>query len=180
MANERRTKRPTTTTGGGILTKEEWRRFDLSKLWVWIVLVALAIILMLLRGCNPQAAAPLATATSAATAAPTTEPTAVAASTNTPVPPEPTFTPAAVASAPAIDPQDGVIPAGPVTFSGTAAPGAELDIQVDGVSVGTAIADADGRWSMDVDLAAGDHEVVVVAPDDAGGASAPQAFQIGS
>ena len=43
MADERRTKRPTEMTSGGALTKEEWRRFDLRKWWIWIALVVVAM-----------------------------------------------------------------------------------------------------------------------------------------
>ena len=189
MADQRRTKRTTPLSGGGRLTREEWRRFDISKAWVWIGLIVLAIILLLLRGCNPQVAGTVSTPTAAAVATeikPTdVAPTAVAptdvaptdvaaltattaAPTNTPVPAEP----------PSVDPQDGVIPGGTVAFGGTAAPGAEVDVQVDGVSVGKAKADAQGRWTLDVELKAGDHEVVVVGPD--GSASKPENFQIGS
>ncbi len=183
MADQRRTKRATGASGGGRLTKEEWRRFDISKAWIWIALIVLAIILLLLRGCNPQVAGTVSTPTAAAVAT-EIKPTEVAAATattaaptNTPVPPEPTLTAAPVVP-PAVDPQDGVIPAGTVTFSGTAAPGAEVDVQIDGVSVGKAKADAQGRWVLDVELKAGDHEVVVVGPD--GSASKPASFQIGS
>lgn len=180
MAEQRTVRRSTVIAGGGLLTKEEWRRFDISKMWVLIALLGLALILWLLNMFNANpAGGPVAVATTTPTAAPTA--VAVVA-TNTPVP-EPTKAPPAatvVASAPAIDPQDGVIPAGTVTFTGLAAPGAEIDIQIDGVSVGKTKADAKGQWSFDADVKAGDHEVVVVAPDSAGGASAPQSFQIGS
>ena len=193
MADPRRMKRATGANGGGRLTREEWRRFDLSKAWVWIGLIVLALILLFLRGCNPQVAGTVSTPTAAAVAteilptkdAPTeVAPTDVAAvtatmaaPTNTPVPPDPTST-AAPAEPPSVDPQDGVIPAGAVSFGGSAAPGAEVDVQIDGVSVGKAKADAQGRWSLDVELKAGDHEVVVVGPD--GSASKPEGFQIGS
>jgi len=182
MADERRTKRPTGMTSGGTLTKEEWRRFDLRKWWIWIALVVVAIILALLRGCNPQVAAPVATGTPGATVAATTAaPTAVAVASNTPVPAETELPPVTeIVAAPIIVPQSEIIPSGSVTLTGLAAPDVELDIQVDGVSVGKTKADAKGQWSFDVDLAAGEHEVVVAAPDDSGGVSAPQNFQIGS
>ncbi len=187
MATQGGMQRSTVVTSGGLLTKEEWRRFDISKTWVAVILLLLIVILWLLRTfataapatppAEATAPAPTAIAGGAATAVPTAVPTALPAPTNTPVP-EPTQAPAPVA--PVVDPQDGVIPAGTVTFTGLAAPGAELDIRVDGASVGQTKADAKGQWSFDVDLKRGDHEVVVVAPDAAGGASAPQMFQIGS
>ncbi len=187
MATQGGMRRSTVVTSGGLLTREEWRRFDISKTWVVVILLLLIVILWLLRSfattapaappAQATAPAPTAIAGGAVTAAPTAVPTKQPVPTNTPVP-EPTQAPAPVA--PAIDPQDGVIPAGTVTFTGLAAPGAELDVRVDGVSVGKTKADAQGQWSFDVDLKRGDHEVMVVAPDDAGGASAPQPFQIGS
>lgn len=187
MATQGGMRRSTVVTSGGLLTKEEWRRFDISKTWVAVILLLLIVILWLLRSfattapaappAQATAPAPTAIAGGAATPAPTAVPTALPAPTNTPVP-EPTQAPAP--AAPVVDPQNGVIPAGTVTFTGLAAPGAEVDIRVDGVSVGKTKADAKGQWSFDVDLKRGDHEVVVVAADDAGGASAPQTFQIGS
>jgi uncharacterized surface protein with fasciclin (FAS1) repeats len=55
--------------------------------------------------------------------------------------------------------------AGSVSLSGTAAPGAEVEIVVDGEVVGTTTAGDDGTWSLDVDLEAGEYELMAQTLD---------------
>lgn len=56
------------------------------------------------------------------------------------------------------------------TIRGTAAPGARVDVRIDGVLVGTVTADASGRWSLDVTdpLSDGSHTVEATATDTFG------------
>ena len=57
-------------------------------------------------------------------------------------------------------PVDGdEVTAGDVTVSGTATPDAEVEIFVDGESVGTTTADTNGDWTFDITVDAGDHDV---------------------
>ena len=58
------------------------------------------------------------------------------------------------------------------TITGTADPGATVEVYVEGVLVGTTTADANGNWSFEIPeddaLAPGDHTIEVVARDDGG------------
>ncbi len=57
-------------------------------------------------------------------------------------------------------PVDGdEVTAGDVTVSGTATPDAEVEIFVDGESVGTTTADTNGDWTFDITVDVGDHDV---------------------
>ncbi len=71
-------------------------------------------------------------------------------------------------------PNDVVGTATPV-LEGTAEPGASVSVALDGQPLGSATADAAGRWSLAVasPLAAGAHAVAATATDAAGNASAP-------
>ena len=89
------------------------------------------------------------------------------------------------ASAPAapvvLDPADGSVTADATpAFSGTAEPGARVEVRVDGTPVGTTTATQGGTWTLqpgdDVDpLDQGEHEVLAVATDGAGNPSVPSA-----
>ncbi|WP_240360320.1 adventurous gliding motility protein AgmC [Pyxidicoccus caerfyrddinensis] len=59
------------------------------------------------------------------------------------------------------------------TYEGTAEPGAQVTVTVDGVVLGTVTADVDGHWSIleDGDLADGPHTVDATATDAAGNIS---------
>ena len=97
-----------------------------------------------------------ATATNTLTYTPTATPSATATSTTTPIPPQ-------------IDaPEAGAVFApGPVTVSGSAAPGAAITVQADGVNVAEAVAATDGVWQTTVDLGGeGDVSLVVSAAGD--------------
>jgi LysM repeat protein len=90
----------------------------------------------------------------------------------------PTAPPAAEAPVIAVPASDLV--AGAITLSGQAAPNTELDIQVNGESVGTTTSGADGAWSLETELEAGEYDVIAVAPDEAGGASEPVSVTVGA
>ena len=65
-------------------------------------------------------------------------------------------------------PADGDDSNNPPTFSGTATPGADVEIFIDGRSVGTTTADDDGNWSFELDepISPGDHEVTAIVEKD--------------
>ncbi len=76
-------------------------------------------------------------------------------------------------SAPAVaitTPTDGTLTASDrITVTGTAEPGATVEVLVDGVKVGETTADANGNWTFEVGpLADGDHDIEAVAFDAAG------------
>lgn len=57
-------------------------------------------------------------------------------------------------------PADGATVAVDFTLDGTATPGATVEVLVDGVSVGTAVADENGAWSLDITVqSAGMHNI---------------------
>jgi CheY-like chemotaxis protein len=57
--------------------------------------------------------------------------------------------------------------AGSITFSGTAAPGVQVQLLIDGAPAGTARAGADGTWTLNATVdKPGVHQVVVQALDD--------------
>ncbi|WP_284668648.1 Ig-like domain-containing protein [Myxococcus sp. SDU36] len=71
-------------------------------------------------------------------------------------------------------PADGAVLDVPVvTYSGTSEPGSTVTVVVDGVTVGTAVADPSGNWSLPVGdtLSEGPHTVSVTAEDEAGNTS---------
>ncbi|KAA3665135.1 MAG: LysM peptidoglycan-binding domain-containing protein [Chloroflexi bacterium] len=83
--------------------------------------------------------------------------------------------------APAIDMPTAALTAGAVTLTGVGTPGSEVDVLVDGVSVGRTTVGADGTWSLDADLPAGD--VSLSAAAMSGGETAvsdPVSFSIDS
>ncbi|QDE70500.1 cell envelope biogenesis protein OmpA [Myxococcus xanthus] len=68
-------------------------------------------------------------------------------------------------------PADGAVLDVPVvTYSGTTEPGSTVTVVVDGVTVGTVVADPSGNWSLPVGdtLSEGPHTVSVTAEDEAG------------
>ncbi len=60
---------------------------------------------------------------------------------------------------PTLNLPDGELLGGALSLSGSGTPGSEVGVVVDGELVGTATVADDGTWSLDTDLAAGDHEV---------------------
>jgi uncharacterized surface protein with fasciclin (FAS1) repeats len=71
-------------------------------------------------------------------------------------------------SPPTIDVPEERFEPGMVTLTGTAAPGAELEIIVNDEVVGTTTAADDGTWSLDVELAEGENTVQAQTLDQAG------------
>ena len=78
-------------------------------------------------------------------------------------------------------PKEGLLAAGDSTndttptLKGTAEAGAIVHIYDNGVEIGTAIADKDGKWEFtpEVELVEGDHEFTIAAEDAAGNISVP-------
>jgi len=75
--------------------------------------------------------------------------------------------PAAIA-APELDPLTPNLTAGPLTLTGNGAPGATVQIVVDGQAVGQTEAGPDGAWSFTTDLSAGPHKIEINALDTSG------------
>ena len=148
-----------------------WIGYDWFKL---VVAIVLAVLLLLFRpgtGAQTTVVAPAASLP-AATAAPAI-PTAAPA------------VPAAIVAPSLTAPAAGAtLATGPITFSGTAAPGAEIQVVVDGVPVGKARAGADGQWSLSATVdKPGDRQVVVQALDAQGAVAAaanPATVSIGA
>lgn len=60
---------------------------------------------------------------------------------------------------------DGDLLGGVVTLNGIGTPGSEVGVVVDGELVGTTAVGEDGTWSLETDLAAGEHDVCLQAID---------------
>jgi hypothetical protein len=72
-------------------------------------------------------------------------------------------------TAPILDAPGSAQTAGKVTLTGSAEPGSQVEVIIDGQSIGTAKVDADGTWSLDTELAiAGDYQASVQAVDKSG------------
>ena len=162
------------------------RRFDIFKLIVLLILIALLLWFWLSppafvqgpdEGAGETAVADTTTDTNNATtedegeseAATAVEP---AESTAVPTIEAPTLdTPAPADGGLAVPtlnlPEDGLL-AGPVSLSGTGTPGSEVGIVVDDEVVGTATVGDDGTWTFDAELAAGTRGISVQALDAAG------------
>jgi len=162
------------------------RRFDIFKLIVLLILIALLLWFWLLppafvqgpdEGAGETAVADTTTDTNNATTedeGESEEATAVEPAESTAVPAidVPTLeTPALVDEVLAVPtlnlPENGLL-AGPVSLSGTGTPGSEVGIVVDDELVGTATVGEDGMWTFDADLAAGTRGIHVQAIDAAG------------
>ena len=66
---------------------------------------------------------------------------------------------------PTLNLPDGNLLGGALNFGGTGTPGSEVGVVVDGELLGTTTVDADGNWSFDAELGAGDHDVRLQAID---------------
>ena len=66
-------------------------------------------------------------------------------------------------AAPSIDLPTAGLAAGAVTLTGLGTPGSEIDVIVDGMSVGTTTVGDDGSWSLDADLPEGDVDFSLAA-----------------
>jgi hypothetical protein len=101
-----------------------------------------------------------------------------AAPTATPPPPT-----APTLAAPTVEAIAANAVAGPLTLTGTGAPGSSVQIVIDGQVAGEATVGADGKWSFPTELEAGEHRLIVNALNAAGqvAASAPQlSFALGA
>lgn len=162
------------------------RRFDIFKLIVLLILIALLLWFWLSppafvqgpdEGAGETAVADTATDTNNATTEDEGESEAATAveseeSTAVPTIEVPTLdTPApadGVLAVPTLNlPEDGLL-AGPVSLSGTGTPGSTVGIVVDDELVGSATVSDDGTWMFDADLAAGTRSLQVQALDAAG------------
>ena len=143
-------------------TDEEIRRYDLMKLGVLLLLLAL-LALTWVATRDIDVAGPVVDE-SATTAA------------------ELASVPAPTLGIPAINAPAETQRPGSVTLSGTAGPGAQVVILVDGRPAGAAIAGVDGAWSATVDLPAGDYSVQAQTVDNVGtvvGESLPVDLYVG-
>ncbi|MBP6016487.1 MAG: fasciclin domain-containing protein [Candidatus Promineofilum sp.] len=150
-------------------TKEEIRRYDLMKLGVLLLLsLLLGLTWIVTRDLSPL---PLAGDEAAGT--PVVEGIENGEDVAMPMP---------TLGVPSIDPFPESPPAGSVMLSGTAGPGAQIVILVNGAVAGAASAGVDGNWSATVDLAAGDYTIQAQTIDNVGsvvGESQPVAVTVG-
>ncbi|MCB8980837.1 MAG: LysM peptidoglycan-binding domain-containing protein [Ardenticatenaceae bacterium] len=164
------------------------RRFDIFKLIVLLILIALLLWFWLsppafVQGPDEGAGETAVTDTTTPTETDTAttdaadeaeQEIATEAVEETAVPPldVPTL------DAPAL--ANGVM-AGSTALSGSGTPGSTVRVVIDGQPVGEAVVAEDGRWSLDVELAAGSHELTLEALDDVGAvanSSATSAFDV--
>lgn len=157
-------------------TEEEIRRYDLLKLGVLLLLLALlALSWFATRDLRPaelvDGAAPPA---GEATVSPDG---AIAAPGEAQEP-----LPAPTLAAPSIDVPAGALTTGSVTLSGTAGPGAQVAILANDQPVGAATAGVDGAWSATVDLPPGEYVIRAQTVDNVGsiaGESQPVTITVG-
>lgn len=144
----------------GHRTEEEVRRYDLLKLGILLLLLAL-LALTWFATRHLQLADLPGGATSGETQAQATMPAPVALS---------------------LDRPSGPLTAGSITLSGTAGPGMQVTVLADDQPVGMALADADGFWTTTVELPPGDHILRAQAFDGTGivaGETEPVAVTVG-
>jgi hypothetical protein len=70
--------------------------------------------------------------------------------------------------APTLAGPDGVVAPGTVTLNGRGSPNSDINVQMNGRSLGTTTVNADGSWSLDTDLAAGEYDFIALALDSDG------------
>jgi hypothetical protein len=129
-----------------------WIGYDWFKLIVALILAALLLVFRPTAGIETGAVAPAASPAPVATAAPSAQITL-------PVLRSP------AAGAP--------VAPGTIAFSGTTAPGAEVQVLVDDIPAGKARAGADGVWTLNATVEKpGEHQVIVQALDDKGAVAA--------
>lgn len=137
-------------------TDEEIRRYDLMKLGVLLLLVFL-LVLTWVATRDQEGAGELAGGEPAATA------TVEGVESGDATIPVPNVGNPSI-NVPATPPQPGS-----VTLSGTAVPGVQVVILVNGVAAAAATAGVDGNWSATVDLPAGEYTVHAQTVDNVGG-----------
>jgi hypothetical protein len=156
----------------------QWIGYDWFKLIVAIILVLLLLIFWLTGGGTPAvqvapAVAPAATAAPAGQVATV----ATAAPVATVAAPAAPAAPVAPIAAPTLNTPSSTLTPGAITFSGTGLPNAQIEILLDGQSVGKASVSADGTWSLPATLLVGEHTINVRALDSAG-ATVAEAEQV--
>lgn len=157
-------------------TTDELRRYDLFKLIVLLILIALLICLLLGL---PQvlfgvAAAPTPTRIAGVEPSPTSAPR---------LPPSPTAAGITLEAPSVTSPQAGAaLTDGNVRLTGAGAPGARVQILVNGQMAGETVVGPDGNWSLNVDLGRpGDYQIsarAVEANGNSGPASNPIAVSL--
>lgn len=148
-------------------TPEEIRRYDLMKLGVLLLLLTL-LFLTWIATRNQETAEVAEEPVGTATVESLDREEATV--------PVPTLGIPAI-NAPAVPPQPGTVP-----LSGTAGPGAQVVILVNGVPAAAAITGVDGNWSTSVDLPAGEYTVQAQTVDNVGaivGESQPVVINVG-
>ena len=152
-------------------TAEEIRRYDLMKLGVLLLLILL-LILAWIATRDPQA--PLLGTGDETSSSPITEGAGVED-------PEATL-PVPTLGIPSVNLPAEPLQPGSVTLSGTAGPGAQVLVLVNGTPSATASAGVDGNWSATVELPAGTYTVQAQTVDNVGGVageSEPVAITVG-
>lgn len=134
-------------------TPEEIRRYDLMKLGVLLLLLAL-LFLTWIATRNQE--------TAEVAGEPAGTATVESLGREEATMPVPTLGVPAI-NAPAVPPQPGT-----VTLSGTAGPGAQVVILVNGVPAAAAITGVDGNWATSVDLPEGEYTVQAQTVDNVG------------
>lgn len=146
--------------------------------WGWVIpaltalLTTFCILIWLGLAASPRSGATttgqVATSVvSAPAAAPAVVPTALPTSAPTAAPVA-TPIPVVVLQMPEIQTPSTSVFAGSYTFEGTGTPNSTVEVLVDSTSVGKAKVGADGRWTLDAKLEAGQVSIVAQALDEAG------------
>lgn len=147
--------------------QDEVRRFDIFKLIILLILIALLLWFWLSPPAFVQGPddAGEDTAVAVDTTSDTTDETAASPTTDEPAEDSVPEINVPVLEAPTLT---GELEAGSVTLSGSGTPGSTVRVLLDGAEMGLADVDANGRWSLDVDLAEGSHTLSLEALDAAG------------
>lgn len=74
--------------------------------------------------------------------------------------------------------EETALTAGVVELGGTGAPGAEIEVLLDGEVLGSATVGADGAWTLEQELPAGEHSLTVRNLDDPDSLSQPVAVRV--
>jgi uncharacterized surface protein with fasciclin (FAS1) repeats len=143
-----------------IHSEEDTRRFDLTKLGVLLLLIALLILTWFITrdGALPGLVEGDAEATPAGIAG-TAYPEGEESVAELPVP---------TLAVPSVDAPAGPLPPGDVALSGAAGAGAQVIILVNGNRAAAAIAGVDGRWAATANLPVGDYVVQAQVVDNVG------------
>ncbi len=70
--------------------------------------------------------------------------------------------------APTLTGPDGVVSPGSVMLNGRGTPNSDINVQMDGQSIGVTTVDASGNWSLNTNLAAGKYDFIALALDPDG------------